>query len=521
MFVKTHTASLAGIDAMHVVVEANVSAGLGMFLVGLPDSAVKESQDRIRSAFANCGLKMPGKRLVVNLAPADVRKEGSAFDVPIAIAVLAATEQIGTERLEDYMLTGELSLDGAIKPVKGVLSMAVAARRLGFRGIVVPVDNVPEAAVVQGIDVIGVADLRTAAAFLDGKTEIFPAPHSLGSAANGDDDAALYPEDFSDVKGQAHVKRALEIAAAGGHNVIMIGAPGSGKTMLARRMPSIMPPMTLDEALETTKIHSVAGKLGSQKGLLTRRPFRAPHHLTSQVALIGGGSNPQPGEVSMAHNGILFLDELPEFGRSVLEVLRQPMEEKSIAVSRAKYSVEYPANFTLVASMNPCPCGYYNHPTKECVCGGGVVFRYLNRISGPLMDRIDLHIEVVPVPLAEMTSAAPGEPSATIRARVIAARKVQSRRFADCPSVHTNVMMNSKMLREFCPLSKESGAMLAMAMERLSLSARAYDRIIKVARTIADLSAVETPDSAAPDISTAHIAEAINYRSLDRESWGR
>jgi magnesium chelatase family protein len=518
MFVKTHTATLHGIDAMHVVVEANVSAGLGMFLVGLPDSAVKESQDRIRSAFANCGLKMPGKRLVVNLAPADVRKEGSAFDVPIAIAVLAATEQIGTERLEDYMLTGELSLDGAIKPVKGVLSMAVAARRLGFRGIVVPADNVPEAAVVQGIDVIGVEDLRTAAAFLDGKTEIFPAPHSIGGGGNGTgsglNDDTLYPEDFSDVKGQAHVKRALEIAAAGGHNVIMIGAPVSGKTMLARRMPSIMPPMTLDEALETTKIHSVAGKLGGKRGLLTQRPFRAPHHLTSQVALIGGGSNPQPGEVSLAHNGILFLDELPEFGRSVLEVLRQPMEEKSISVSRAKYSVEYPANFTLVASMNPCPCGYYNHPTKECVCGGGVVFRYLNRISGPLMDRIDMHIEVVPVPLAEMAAAAPGESSAAIRARVIAAREVQSRRFASCPGVHTNAMMNSKMLREFCPLSKEAGAMLATAMERLSLSARAYDRIIKVARTIADL-------SAAPDISTAHIAEAINYRSLDRESWGR
>ncbi len=513
MFVKSHTATINGIDAMPVVVEANVSSGLGMYLVGLPDNAVKESQDRIRSAFANCELKMPGKRLVVNLAPADVRKEGSAFDVPIAVAILAATEQIKPDRLADYMLAGELSLDGAIKPVKGVLPMAIAARDLGFKGVIVPLDNVPEAAVVRGIDVIGAANLRQAADFLDGTLDIPPATHSI-DAGDNDPETGLYNEDFSDVKGQGHVKRALEIAAAGGHNVIMIGSPGSGKTMLARRMPSIMPPMTLDEALEATKIHSVAGKLGSRKGLLTRRPFRAPHHLTSQVALIGGGSNPQPGEVSLAHNGILFLDELPEFGRSALEVLRQPLEDKAITVSRAKYSVEYPANFTLVASMNPCPCGYYNHPTKECVCGGGVVFRYLNRISGPLMDRIDLHIEVTPVPLEEMEKSAPGESSAEIRGRVVAARRIQQQRFATCEGVHTNAMMNSKMVRTFCPLSREAAAMLSMAMERLSLSARAYDRIIKVARTIADL-------AGAPDITTAHIAEAINYRSLDRESWGR
>ena len=512
MFVKVNAASISGIDAMPVTVEATVSNGLGMYLVGLPDSAVKESQDRIRSAFTNCELKMPGKRLVVNLAPADVRKEGSAFDLPIAVAILAATEQIGNKRLDDYMLTGELSLDGGVKPVKGVLPIAVAAKKLGFRGVIVPAENVPEAAVVQGIDVIGIENLRQAAGFLNGDIEIEPAPHSIDTDDSEGD--RLFTEDFSDVKGQSHVKRALEIAAAGGHNVIMIGAPGSGKTMLARRMPGIMPPMTLDEALETTKVHSVAGKLGSQRGLMRIRPFRAPHHLTSQVALIGGGSNPQPGEVSLAHNGILFLDELPEFGRSVLEVLRQPMEEKGITVSRAKYSVEYPANFTLIASMNPCPCGYYNHPTKECVCGGGMVFRYLNRISGPLMDRIDLHIEVVPVPLAEMSSAAPGEPSAAIRDRVIAARKIQQRRFEGCEGVHTNAMMNSKMLRTFCPLTKEAAAMLETAMERLSLSARAYDRIIKVARTIADL-------AGADDITTSHIAEAINYRSLDRESWGR
>ncbi len=511
MFVKTHTATVRGIDAMEVTVEASVSQGLGMFLVGLPDNAVKESQDRIRSAFANCDLRMPGKRLVVNLAPADVRKEGSSFDLPIAVAILAASEQLTPERLGDYVMVGELSPDGAIKAVKGVLPIAVAAQRGGFKGLVVPVENVPEAAVVEGIDVIGVEDLRSAVDFLAGKSAIEPAPHSVG--VGEDSGGELFGEDFSDVRGQGHVKRALEIAAAGGHNVIMIGAPGSGKTMLARRMPSIMPPMSLEEALETTKVHSVAGKLGAVRGLLARRPFRAPHHLTSQVALIGGGSNPQPGEVSLAHNGILFLDELPEFGRSVLEVLRQPLEEKGIRVSRAKYSVEYPANFTLVASMNPCPCGYYNHPTKECVCGGGTVFRYLNRISGPLMDRIDLHIEVVPVPLEEMSTASPGESSSKIRKRVIAARDIQSRRFADCPGVHTNAMMNSKMLREFCPLSRESSAMLATAMERLSLSARAYDRIIKVARTIADMDGVS-------DISPAHIAEAINYRSLDRGNWG-
>jgi magnesium chelatase family protein len=512
MFVKTHSASISGIDARPVVVEASISNGIGMYLVGLPDSAVKESQDRIRSAFINSNLKMPGRRLVVNLAPADVRKEGSAFDLPIAIAILAASEQIETERLDSYVITGELSLDGQIKPVRGVLPIAVMAREQGFRGVVVPTENIPEAAVVEGIEVIGVANLCDAAGFLGGTLDIEPTPHEVASDEDAED--GFFGEDFSDVRGQGHVKRALEIAAAGGHNVIMIGAPGSGKTMLARRMPSIMPPMTPAEALETTKVHSVAGKLGTRTGLMTRRPFRAPHHLTSQVALIGGGTNPQPGEVSLAHNGILFLDELPEFGRSVLEVLRQPMEEKSISVSRAKYSVEYPANFTLVASMNPCPCGYYNHPTKECVCGGGAVFRYLNRISGPLMDRIDLHIEVTPVSIAEMSTAAPGEPSAEIRRRVVAARRIQRERFAECEGVHTNAMMNSKMLRTFCPLTREAASMLETAMERLNLSARAYDRIIKVARTIADL-AGET------DITTSHIAEAINYRSLDRESWGR
>ncbi|MDR0907039.1 MAG: YifB family Mg chelatase-like AAA ATPase [Rikenellaceae bacterium] len=512
MFVKTHSASISGIDAQAVTVEASISNGLGMYLVGLPDSAVKESQDRIRSAFINSELKMPGKRLVVNLAPADVRKEGSAFDLPIAIAILAASEQIEAQRLDGYVITGELSLDGQIKPVRGVLPIAVMAREMGFRGVVVPTENIPEAAVVEGIEVIGVGNLREAAGFLGGTLDIEPAPHQI--ASDEDSEGGFFGEDFSDVRGQGHVKRALEIAAAGGHNVIMIGAPGSGKTMLARRMPSIMPPMTPAEALETTKVHSVAGKLGTRAGLMTRRPFRAPHHLTSQVALIGGGSNPQPGEVSLAHNGILFMDELPEFGRSVLEVLRQPMEEKGITVSRAKYSVEYPANFTLVASMNPCPCGYYNHPTKECVCGGGAVFRYLNRISGPLMDRIDLHIEVTPVPIAEMSSAAPGEPSADIRRRVIAARNIQRERFSECEGVHTNAMMNSKMLRTFCPLSPQAATMLQTAMDRLNLSARAYDRIIKVARTIADL-------AGEPDITTSHIAEAINYRSLDRESWGR
>lgn len=512
MFVKTYAGTVVGIDAVTVTVEADITRGIGMFLVGLPDNAVKESQERIRAAFENSGYRMSGRKIVINLAPADLRKEGSLFDLPIAIALLAASGQIESELLDKYMILGELSLDGTLRPIKGALPLTVRAASEGLRGVILPEENAREAAVVEGAEVIGVRSLAQVVSFLTGEEQIEPA--HLDATEVFDYESNRFGEDFADVKGQAQAKRALEIAAAGGHNVVMIGAPGSGKTMLARRMPSIMPPMTLSEALETTKIHSVAGKLGSERGLLARRPFRAPHHLTSQVALIGGGTSPQPGEVSLAHNGILFLDELPEFGRNVLEVLRQPLEDKKITVSRAKYSVEYPANFSLIASMNPCPCGYYNHPTKECTCAAGAVHRYMNRISGPLLDRIDLHIEVTPVSLEELSSDRTEESSATIRERVVRARAIQTARFEGIEGVHTNAMMNSRMLREYCPLETSARTLLERAMERLNLSARAYDRIIKVARTIADLAGEE-------QIAPAHIAEAITYRSLDRESWGR
>ena len=512
MFVRTYAGAIVGIDAVRVTVEVNLAgSGMGLFLVGLPDSAVKESEERIRAAFENCGRRMSGRKTVVNLAPADLRKEGAAFDLPIAVGMLAAMEQVEHDRLEESLFLGELSLDGTLRPVKGVLPIVAKARETGLKRVVVPQENGEEAAVIDGIEVLAANHLQEVIEWLNGERELDSVEPAAEGELPGDDP---YAEDFSDVKGQAHVKRALEIAAAGGHNVIMIGAPGSGKTMLARRIPSILPPLTADEALETTKIHSVAGKLGPTRGLLRQRPFRTPHHTTSPVALIGGGQSPQPGEASLAHNGILFLDELPEFGRSVLEVLRQPLEDKRISVSRAKYSVEYPANFTLVASMNPCPCGYYNHPDKECSCAPGAVHRYMNRISGPLLDRIDLHVEVTPVSIAEMASAEPGEPSAAVRERVVLARKVQEERFRGVEGVHTNAMMNPKMLRACCRLDAASAALLERAMERLNLSARAYDRILKVARTIADL-------AGAADIGAAHIAEAINYRSLDRESWGR
>lgn len=512
MFVKTYAGAIVGIDAVTVTVEVNLAeSGLGLYLVGLPDNAVKESEQRIRSAFENTNLRMTAKRLVVNLAPADLRKEGAAFDLPIAVAILAATSQVVDEMLSSTMFAGELALDGEVKAVKGILPLVVKAREEGLKRVILPIDNATEGAVVEGIDIIGVRSLAEVVGYLNGDIAIEPTLSA--NVVEGLESLNRYAEDFADVKGQAQVKRALEIAAAGGHNVIMIGVPGSGKTMLARRLPSILPPMTLDEALEATKIHSVAGKLGTSVGLLTKRPFRAPHHLTSQVALIGGGQSPQPGEVSLAHNGILFLDELPEFGRNVLEVLRQPLEDKTITVSRARYSVEYPANFSLVASMNPCPCGYYNHPTKECTCPPSAVHRYLSRISGPLLDRIDIHIEVTPVPLAEMMSERQEESSEVVRQRVMRARQIQSERFRGV-GIHTNSMMNSKMLREYCPLDERSRLLLERAMAQLNLSARAHDRIIKVARTIADLAGEE-------NIGVRHISEAITYRSLDRESWGR
>ena len=511
MVVRSYTGTVAGIGAVGVSVEVSVTGGgLGLFLVGLPDNAVRESEQRIRSAFEHSGFKFTARKCVVNLAPADLRKEGSGFDLPIAVGILAATNQVVADRLTDSVFIGELSLDGQIRGVKGVLPITAEARAKGFRRIYVPRDNAVEAAVVEGIEVLAVDSLLQVISSLNGEVQIEP---EISFTEQEDLKESIYADDFADVKGQTFAKRALEIAAAGGHNVIMIGPPGSGKTMLARRMPSILPPMTMDEALETTKIHSVAGKLGAYSGLMRQRPFRAPHHLASPVALIGGGQNPQPGEVSLAHNGVLFLDEMPEFGHSVLEVLRQPLEDKHIAISRARYAVDYPSNFTLVASMNPCPCGYYNHPDKECTCSPAAVHRYMGRISGPLMDRIDLHVEVTPVSREEISSTTPAESSASIRERVIKAREIQAERFRGI-GIHTNTMMSSSMLARFCPLSAEARRLLDMAMERLQLSARAYDRIIKVARTIADLEGEK-------DISPRHISEAISYRTLDRDSWGK
>ena len=510
MLVKVFGATVQGIDALVVTIEVNCSKGIRFLMVGLPDAAVKESHERIQSALTHNNYKFPRKQVIVNMSPADIRKEGAAYDLPLAIGLLAADEQIAADRLSQYMLMGELSLDGTILPIKGALPMAIKARELGFKGLIVPQANVYEAAVVNNLDVLGVKHLSEVIEFFDGKRELEPTVFDTRSEFYKNIEKCDL--DFCDVKGQENVKRAFEVAAAGGHNIILVGPPGAGKSMLAKRLPSILPPLTLQEALETTKVHSVAGKMRSGESLLSQRPFRAPHHTISSVALVGGGAYPQPGEISLAHNGVLFLDELPEFNRQVLEVMRQPLEDRKITVSRAKYTIEYPSGVMLVASMNPCPCGYYNHPTRECICNPGAVQRYLNKISGPLLDRIDIQVEIVPVPFDKISSTQLAEPSSAIRERVINARELQAIRFANEPGVYCNAQMNTRMLNRYAVPDKEGLRRLKAAMERFNLSARAYDRILKVARTIADL-------ACSPEITVEHISEAIGYRNLDRAGW--
>ena len=510
MLVKLFAAAVEGIDASIVTIEVNSTQGFKFFLVGLPDSAVKESHERVMSALSENGFKVPTCQTVVNMAPADVKKEGAAYDLPLAIGILASLNMVAHDKLGRYLTMGELSLDGSLQPIRGALPISILARAQGFEGLILPKQNAREAAVVNNLKVYGVENIREVIDFFNGETELEETV--VNTREEFYQNQVEFAYDFEDVKGQESVKRALEVAAAGGHNIIMIGAPGSGKSMMAKRLPSILPPLSLSESLETTKIHSVAGKLNGSTSLVAIRPFRSPHHTISQVAMVGGGVNPQPGEISLAHNGILFLDELPEFSRSVLEVLRQPLEDRCISVSRAKYTIDYPASFMLVASMNPCPCGYYNHPTRPCVCTPGQVQKYLNKISGPLLDRIDIQIEIVPVPFSEISKTGKGESSTSIRERVIKARQIQTERYANTPGVHCNAQMTPALLREYAQPDEEGLTLLQNAMLRLNLSARAYDRILKVSRTIADLEGSEK-------ILPYHLAEAISYRNLDRENW--